>query len=270
MSKKFTPICAVILLLLLMNCSTPSVPKKDISNSHAQLVEFFNAWRKFQAPAINDGVPDYSVEAMKHQQDELTRWQQRFHAFDTTGWPVKSQIDYYLVWAEMNGLDFDHRVLRPWVRDPAFYVWLYPSPSDVPKREGPDIFGAIELSDYQQPWSAVDAKEITGRLQKAKLVFEQAKINLTGDARDLWVLGTRSIREQSSDLSALAKSVSMTYPALAAAAKEAEEASDQFALWLDQRASSKTGPSGIGKENYSWYVSHVHLVPYTWTSERTL
>jgi len=219
---------------------------------------------------MNEGVPDYSVAAMKHQQGELTNWQQQLNAFDTTGWPVKNQIDYYLIWAEMNGLDFDHRVLQPWVRDPAFYVWFYPSPSDVPKREGPNIFGAIELSNYKQPLSNGDAKEIAMRLQKAKAVFEQAKINLKSNARDLWILGTRSIREQSSDLSTFAKSVSADFPELTAAAQDAGNASNQFASWLDEQVPFKTAASGIGKENYTWYIRNVHLVPYTWESERTL
>jgi hypothetical protein len=171
MSKEFKQACTLSLLLLLAGCSTPTAHQPNISNSQEQLVEFFNQWRGFQAPTMIGGVPDYSAEAMKRQQYELTNWQQRLQAFDTTGWPLKSQIDYYLVWAEMNGLDFDHRVLQPWVRDPAFYVWFYPSASDVPKREGPNIFGAIELSNYKQPLSAEDAKEITVRLLKAKTVF---------------------------------------------------------------------------------------------------
>ncbi len=219
---------------------------------------------------MKDGVPDYSIAAMKNQQEQLVTWKQRLSSFDTTGWPVSHQIDYYLVWAEMNGLDFDHRVLQPWVRDPAFYVWFYPSPSDVPKREGPAIFGAIELSGYKKPLSGEDAKEIAGRLRNAKAVFDQAKINFKSNAKDLWLYGTRSIREQSNDLGSFAKSISSTYPDLASAAKEAQESSNQFASWLDQQASSKTGQSGVGKENYSWYIRNVHLVPYTYESEKNL
>ncbi|MGB5497628.1 MAG: hypothetical protein WBM77_01715, partial [Maribacter sp.] len=29
----------------------------------------------------------------------------------------------------------------------------------------------------------------------------------------------------------------------------------------------KTGPSGIGKENYTWYLQNVHVVPLTWEDE---
>jgi len=270
MIKSIRQIGVGIFLTLLMGCAAPTPPTPKSSKSYDQMVEFFSAWRKFQAPVMKEGVPDYSIAAMKKQYELLTRWQQQLNAFDTTGWPVEHQIDFYLIWAEMNGLQFDHRVLQPWARDPAFYVWFYPSPSDVPKREGPAIFGAIELSHYKQPLSAGDAKALADRLKKAKGVFEQAKINLTGKGRDLWIYGIRSIQEQSNDLNSFAKSVGTAFPPLAAAAKEAQEASNQFAAWLQQQAPSKTGLSGIGKENYSWYLHHVHLVPYTWESEKTL
>ena len=38
----------------------------------------------------------------------------RLDAFDIQDWPVAQQIDWHLVRAEMNGLEFDHRVRRPW------------------------------------------------------------------------------------------------------------------------------------------------------------
>ena len=34
-----------------------------------------------------------------------------------------------------------------------------------------------------------------------------------------------------------------------------------FCDWLDRQAPSKNGPSGIGKENYTWSLQNVHLVP---------
>jgi hypothetical protein len=37
--------------------------------------------------------------------------------------------------------------------------------------------------------------------------------------------------------------------------------------WLEQQAPSRTGPSGIGKDNYTWSLQNVHLVPLTWEDE---
>ena len=48
------------------------------------------------------------------------------------------------------------------------------------------------------------------------------------------------------------------------------QATDEFRQWLEAEAPSKRGPSGVGKENYDWYMKHVHLVPYTWEQQVTL
>jgi hypothetical protein len=111
---------------------------------------------------------------------------------------------------------------------------------------------------------ADDAAEIETRLKKAEKVFEQARKNLTGNGRDLWFSGIRIIREQSADLEAFATSVEGAYPNLAATAREARKASDRFADWISDRAKSKTGPSGVGKANYTWNLRNVQLVPYSW------
>jgi len=261
---------AFSVLILLLGCTQQQPQQQQSPKSYSQLVAFFHQWRQFQSPKMKDGVPDYSVAAMKQQHAELAHWQKQLNAFDTAGWPIKHQIDWHLVRAEMNGLDFDHRVLRPWERDPAFYLWFRTAPSDVPAREGPNIFGTIELSAYPQPLSEKDATEISQRLRQTSALYKQAKVNLTGNGRDLWVLGTRSIREQSAELEAFAQAVAEKHPDLAKAATESRDASNQFAAWLDQQASAKNGPSGIGKEKYDWYVRQVHLSPYTWEGEKLI
>ncbi len=254
--------------LLLITCTRqPKNEKTKSGSTYEELVQFFNDWREFESPEMIDGVPDYSEAAMKKQYADLPGWKERLAAFDTTGWSIKNQIDWYLIWAEMNGLDFEHRVKQPWKRDPAFYVWFYPYPTDVPEREGPNMFGAVELPKYKQPLSAEDAAEITARFKKAPAVFESAKVNLTGNGKDLWRLGARSIREQSDEFASFAEKMKDAYPALAAASLEAKEASDQLAEWLDEQAPSKSGTSGVGKDSYTWNLKNVHLLPYSWEDE---
>ncbi len=269
-AKRISILLAIIVTFVVSMCSSPPPAKERSPATYEELIAFFKEWRKFNSPEMINGVPDYSVEAMKKQHVELAQWQSRLNNFDTTKWPIKHQVDWYLVWAEMNGLDFEHRVQQPWVRDPAFYTWFFPSLSDVPEREGPSVFGAIELPDYAWPLSDKDAAEIADRLRKAPVVFQQARKNLTGNAKDLWVTGERSIREASGDLESFATSVIEKHPDLASAANEARDASNQFADWLHEQAPSKTGPSGIGKENFTWNLNKVHLVPYTWNEEKIL
>ncbi len=260
----------LLIVFTVFSCRQKEEAKKFTGSKYEDLVGLFNEWRAFQAPIMNSGIPDYSPEAMKKQYAGLSDWQAKLAAIDTSGWPVKHQVDWYLVWAEMNGLDFDHRVVQPWVRDPAFYVWFYPSPSDVPEREGPGIYGAIELPQYRKPLSLNDAAEIAARLRKVPAVFESAKVNLTGNARDLWIRGIESIKQQSHDLEAFSKSIGLAFPDLGHASLEAKKASDQFAAWLTEQSGKKNGISGVGKENYNWNLRNVHLMPYGYDDYKIL
>jgi len=97
------------------------------SNGRPDLVALFNEWRAFQKPKLVDGVADYTAAAMAAQQRELPAYQRRLAALDPGAWPVPQQVDWHIVRAEMNGLDFDHRVLRPWANDPAFSTGPNPS-----------------------------------------------------------------------------------------------------------------------------------------------
>jgi len=51
------------------------------------------------------------------------------------------------------------------------------------------------------------------------------------------------------------------------AAHGALEATTSFIAWLEQQLPSKTEPSGVGTENYNWYLRNVQLVPFTWQDE---
>jgi hypothetical protein len=243
--------------------------------SHDDLVQLFREWRAFEMPEFTNGVPDYSESAMARQFAELPRWKERLWAMNIEDWPVEAQIDWHLVRAEMNGLDFDHRVRRQWARDPAFYVMMYPAESDVPAHEGPVIHGWIDTWTYDYPLSSADADELAGRFGAIPAVLEQARANLAGsNARDLWEAGIRSFRGQASDLRAYREQVAGT-PGAAGRALDralvaAAEASDDFATWLAQELPGKTGPSGVGRDAYTWYMHNVKLTPFSWEEQVTL
>jgi hypothetical protein len=238
-------------------------------STHADLVALFSDWRAFQRPKLVDGVPDYTAAAMAAQQRELPAYQRRLTAIKTAGWPVNQQVDWHILRAEMNGLDFDHRVIRPWANNPAFYVRMFPGQSDQPAREGHFAHGAIELWSYQFPPSAESASRLGAALRGIPNLLDQARRNLVGDKADLWMFGTRRIKQQSVDLERLSARVGDT-ATLRADVQRAREATDAFARWLDAQAASKRAPSGVGVENYDWYLKNVQLVPYTWQDEVTI
>jgi hypothetical protein len=262
---------ALALAALTLSCGgTPAPESTERTTRYDDLVVLFNEWREFQRPPIRDGVPDYSAQAMTAQHEGLARWLRRLTAFDTTGWTVPQQADWHIVRAEMNGLDFDHRVLKPWANNPAYYVTFFPDESDQPAREGPFAWGAIELWSYPKPLSATDAAKVDSGLKVIPRLLEQARANLTGDQADLWVYGARSIKGQASDLAAFIAGLGGDPSGLRASAQAAKDATDRFAAWLDSLAPTKKGPSGVGRENYDWYLKNVQLLPYSWRDEVTL
>jgi hypothetical protein len=235
---------------------------------HDQLLELFADWRDFESPPLLDGAPDYTVEGFAARQDDFVALRQRLGAFDVDDWPVAHQVDWHLVRAEMNGYDFNQRVLKPWARDPAFYntVWTYRS--DVPAHEGPLHHAAVELWTYDFPLSEEEEQRLVRELRVIPPLMRQARRNLTGNARDLWIAGIRDIRYQSVKLADLAEQLGDAASAdLSAIITESIDATDELADWLAAEAETKTGPSGLGKENYTWYQQNVHLVPLTWEDE---
>jgi hypothetical protein len=243
----------------------------DGQSSWNELVDLFGEWREFERPEFINGVPDYTATAMARQQQELGEWKERLWAFDIENWPVEQQIDWHLVRAEMNGLDFDHKVRRPWARDPAFYANMYLSESDVPAHEGPVAHGWIDTWMYEYPLSGDDAAELARRFGAIPALLEQARKNLAGsNARDLWEAGIRSFHGQAADLRAYGEQVAGTSDALDRSLANAAQASDEFSDWVASELPGKTGRSGVGSDAYTWYMHNVHLSPFSWEEQVTL
>jgi hypothetical protein len=257
-------------LCMLFSCQskktdTPAVTR---TTDYYSLVDLFKEWRAFENPPLLDGAPDYSAATFQQRMPQFKNLQARLLAIDTAQWPVPQRVDWMVVWAEMNGFDFNHRVLQPWARDPAFYKVVWTERSDVPGHEGPTNHGTIELWTYTFPLSAEAQTKLTAQLRAIKPFYTQAQKNLTGNAKELWIAGIRDIRTQTQDLQDLLQKPGVKEQAdVLAAIDEATQATNNLVDWLEKEAVRKTGPSGIGKENYTWYQQNVHLMPMTWDDE---
>jgi hypothetical protein len=257
-------------LLALFGVVAAAVSGGQRAAQYDDLLRLFAEWREFQAPRVVAGVPDYSAEAMAAQHRRLAEYQQRLAAMDPSAWPVPQRVDHHLVRAEMNGLDFDHRVLMPWARDPSFYIVVHTAQSDTPAHEGSWVHGAIELWTYEFPVRGDRLAALREKLQAAPALLKQARTNLTGNGKDLWSEGVRSARGQAAALSSLAARLAKVQPELVDDVRRARTAADDFRAWLEAELPKKTGPSGVGVENYNWHLKHVRLVPLTWQDQVTL
>lgn len=263
---------ALIVAILAAACTRPAAEARppQSGSGYGELQRLFTEWREFQKPRVVDGVPDYTAAAMAAQHRELARYRQRLDAIDSSGWPISQQVDHQIVRSEMNGLDFDHRVLKPWARDPSYYIIVHTAQSDTPAHEGSAVHGAIELWTYQFPVRGERLTELRTRLRAAPALLEHARRNLVGGGRDLWTAGIRTARGQAAALDSLASRLTMTQPELVEDVRRAQKATDDFRAWLETELPRKKGSSGIGVEHYNWYLKNVHLLPHTWQDQVTL
>jgi len=125
---------------------------------------------------------DPASAAIKEQRAGLEKIKDRLAAFNTSSWPVPQRVDYLLVRAEMNGLDFEHRVLRPWSRDPGFY-------NVINFEFAPQIYDALVIP--RLPLAEEDLPRFRMKLQAIPKILERARSHLVEEARDLWFLGIR-------------------------------------------------------------------------------
>lgn len=268
-------------LLVTAACLAETPPAGDSADDYDALVELFEDWREFEHPGLLDGAPDYTPESMARRAEGLPRFRERLEAIDNNDWSVERQIDWYLVWAEMNGLDYYLNVLKPWARDPGYYASVRTYQSDTPAEEGPTIHNALRLWEYPvwprtalsepRPLNADEEAALAAELRAIKPLLEQARDNLTGNTADLWSAAVSSFEGQQSALERLVGRLGDDAGnELRAALDEALDATVAFRDWVADESENRTGESGIGRDNYTWHLRNVLLVNSSWAEEVTI
>ncbi|MEX1011572.1 MAG: DUF885 family protein [Balneolaceae bacterium] len=251
--------------MLLAGCATQGVTQPASSdtqeaNTHEALVELYEEFRSFRFPEVNDGIPDYTPEAMERQYSGLQQMQQRLAAIDTTGWPIAEQVDYRVVEGEMRGLEFEHIAKKSWERDPAFYAVIN-------YQFGPKMHMSLSLPGGSV--SDQNASQLETRLEAIPRILEQARVNLTDPIADHAYIAIYTTQRQIGRVESFIDSNS-DRASLVQAAEGARDAIVEYRQWLiDTRPSMRNG-AGVGEEMYDWYLEHVAMLPYTWQELVTL
>jgi hypothetical protein len=246
-------------------------------SEYDELVLLFEEFRTFQEANLDDGIPDYSAAAVADQWDGLNLYRDRLLSIDTAEWPVSQQVDYHLVRAEMNAVEFQHKVQRPWARDPGFYSMmagdagatinapnffepiftLLGFSEDGPRPSEDELRRASELSQERQV-------RLGNTLNAIPAMYEQAKRNLTEPAADLAEFAIRNFDEERSVYEEIANKLSGDYPKLASSATTAAAAVAEYQAWMKESQPSMAAYAGLGKDNYDWWMRNVQLSPWGW------
>jgi len=237
------------------------VATAQAAGSYDELLEVYQAFRALAVPAVQDGVPDYTPAAMQRQHQALDRLRTQLDAIDDSDWPVSQRADYMIVLAEMRGLEFQHRVMRPWERDPAFY-------SATNLGFGPKMHGAFGIP--QLPLAPERVPVVKAQLEAVPAIYAQARSNLTAARGDLARLGIEQKRIERNVYARLATGLADHHPELVPAAEAARDATAAFMVWLESIEADLPAHGGVGKDEYDWFLRHVMLFPYTWDELLTL
>jgi len=238
-------------------------------HSFADLLDLFAEFRDLLKPELIDGVPNFTQAAMARQHEDLKGLQERLAGLEISDWSIADRVDYHVVRAEMNAADFDHRVLKPWARDPGFYNLtdgIYPRLL---------VHHSRSLSNWGlvQPGLPLDEDGVAdfhNRLRCIPDLFAQAQENLIEASAEL---ATIAIRVKEKDIELLQRfrtGFAEHHATLVEDVDAAIAATEGFRDWLIANRDRMTAPAGIGKENYNWWMKNVHLIPYTWDQFHTM
>ena len=225
---------------------------------HSDLISLFEEFRASLVPETNDGVPDYTPPAMQRKREELQVFRDLLASYDIAHWKVSEQVDYHVVRAELNGVAFDHEVLRPWARDPGFY--------NITDGVYPRLL--VHYSRMNDDWSprvprlpvADDAiSQLRTKLQCVPAVLDQARGNLSEIADDLATVAIRVQERELIVMRELVDELAAKQPELANDAEKALAAMHRFREWLIDNQGRISAPTGIGEDNYNRSVSNTHL-----------
>ncbi len=227
-----------------------------------ELVSLNEELTSLRRPARVAGVPPLGPAAVSARAAAVTDVQTRLRAIDASDWSVAGKVDYLLVWAKANGMEFEHRVTRPWQKDPILYL---------------DQIRRVPHIDL--PLSGQAADRWRESLVAVPAILRQAEANLTepnGELADLTLFhlenfdGVGQGQPYRDDPPAgtigwfadLCERVAEAQPADSELCSAALDAVRRYRDWLQEERPGMPASGGIGTENLEWYFRNVRLLPY--------
>jgi hypothetical protein len=212
----------------------------------AALAKEFRAWRR--ASAEN---PDYGAE-----------FKRRLEALAAGDWPVHARVDYLVLRAEMDDLDFDLRVIRQVSRNPDFYV------TEAVNAVTDHIGGRYQTGPgVTVPYDAQRAAAIVAALERTPAIVAQAPKYLTEAVGEMADVAIERLQDIEAHYRELARVVGPYLPEqyraqIGPAAEKAGTAMAKYREWLRANRTRMTAPYAIGRQAFEWYVRNVLMMPY--------
>lgn len=256
-----------------------AVRAEETDAGYDALIALHEDLRDYMLPGFTAGVvmdsgarvgEVYADDLMARKLAGLEAFETRLAALPVKAWSRAAQVDYLAVKSILNGYRFNLEVLRPWKRDPGFYL---------------DPLMGVAFSEVTG--SEADMAKLRARLAMVAPMLASGRQNLTEVAGDFADLAIHNLENSDGvnhyhpyravppagiigwydDLLARSRA---SRPDLVADVEAARAAVIAFRDWLRAERPRMTAPGGVGAERYDWYIRHVRMIPLTAAEMLTL
>ena len=239
--------------------------------TYADLLQLNEELQGYMLPSFTSGVVmesgarvggSYADAAMAAKLSGLADFERRLGSMNVAGWSASEQVDWLAVTSMLNGYRFNLEVLRPWKRDPGFY-----------------LDPLLKVAFTEIPARGAKLDQLKRDLASVAPMLGQAKANLSesvGDFADLALINLersdgvnhyhpyRSVPPAGiigwyDDLLARANK---QQPELVPAVAAARTSIVGYRDWLKSRRSGMTAAGGVGDARLQWFLTHVRMIPY--------
>lgn len=267
-----------IVALAVVWTSTAHASAQETSD-YEELVALHDELREYMVPGFTAGVvlesgarigEVYGDSLMTEKLAGLVRFEQELAALPVESWSRSQQVDFLAVKSILNGYRFNLEVLRPWKRDPGFYL---------------DPLMRVAFTDVSQDGAQVE--QLRARLKSVPPLLASARANLTEVAGDFADLALYNLDNSDGvnhyhpyrevppagiigwyeDLLERART---QRPGMVEDILAARTALVGFRDWLKSERGRMTAPGGVGADRYEWYIRHVRMIPLSATQMLTL
>lgn len=227
-----------------------------------KLADDYYAWRNENYPVFSSDsglhtwdnrLTDYSTAKITERAQHVRKMLEQVRGMATGNWPKEDRIDWMLFRAQLEGPDFNNRVLQSEMTDPQVYVGECSN----------GIFSLLK-KEYDTPRNRAIAA--TARLKQMPAMLAQGERNLQKPVKlfaELAIASARAIDPLFKDsLMTLARDLAPNErDDLVKARDAALDAIHGFADRLEKRLAAMVAFRPMGEANYNYYLKQVLMLP---------
>jgi uncharacterized protein (DUF885 family) len=247
---------------LLTKTTPPASKAGNDAAALRKMADEFYAWRNENFPVFSseaglhtwdNRITDYAPAKISERSQHVRKLLDQVRAMPAAKWPKDDRIDWLLFRAQLEGYDFNNRVLQSETRDPQTYV-------------GECSTGIFSLLKKEYDAPRTRALAATERLKQMPAMLALGERNLQKPVKlfaRLAIDSARSIDPLFNDsLMTLARDLAPNErEALVKARDAALVAIHGFADRLERRLPSMVDFAPMGTANYNYYLKHILLLP---------